>query len=220
MGARAVIFDFDGTVADSEPTHERAIRAAIAPLGWDLPHERFAEFVGTSDRHCFTVLAREHGLELTEGVLADLLAAKREAYFSLLAAGDVRAYPGARELMAACARVVPIAVCSGSRSETVRRTLDVFGVLNIVRTIVGADDVSATKPDPEGYLLTCVRLGVSPASAVALEDTDHGIAAALAAGVRVIGVAQTVPAARLGRAERIVARIADITAEELLGGVL
>jgi HAD superfamily hydrolase (TIGR01509 family) len=212
---RAVIFDFDGTLADSEPAHERAIRAVIEPMGWSMGNQSFARFVGTSDKHCLSVLAIENGVEPTPGLLDQLQDRKRTLFLAELDAGAITPYPGALELVRACAARVPAAVCSGSRTPTVRATLERFGCLGLFSVIVGADQVARTKPDPEGYRLTLARLGLDASACVAIEDTQPGITAAKAAGLRVVAVAHTCAAEDLHAADRLVSSIADLSPESL-----
>ena len=218
VGTRAVIFDFDGTLANSEPVHEEAIRAVVEPLGWwsDEPG-LFERYIGTSDRFCFRDLGERAGQAVTEEHLDGLVEAKRVLYLEMLAEGRVKAFEGALELVRSCAQRGPIAVCSGSRTQTIEPTLDRFGVLGLLNALVGADQVANAKPHPESYALTCERLGLSPEECVAIEDTDHGIAAATGAGIRTIAVGHTCGADRLAGAERVFERIAEIGVEDLLG---
>lgn len=214
---RAIVFDFDGTLADSEPAHERAIRETIEPFGWSCDHRTFVDdFVGTSDRYCFTELARRHGEGMDGDRLAGLLQDKLAGYKALLEAGEVRAYDGAIGLVRACAHRVPIAVCSGSRLHTVQPTLERFGVWELLETCVTVDHVERPKPDPQAYTLTAERLGVEPGEIVAIEDTDHGLSSAVGAGLRTVAVAHSFGADRLGKAERIVPHISELTADALL----
>ncbi|MEM7628266.1 MAG: HAD family phosphatase [Planctomycetota bacterium] len=213
---RGIVFDFDGTLADSEPAHERAIREVIEPLGWACDHRTFVDdFVGTSDRFCFTELARRHGETMDDERLASLLASKLARYAELLGAGEVRAYPGGIGLVRACAHRVPVAVCSGSRLHTVRPTLERFGVWELFDVCVTVDLVERPKPDPQSYLLAAERLGIAPGELVAIEDTDHGISSAESAGLRVIGLAHSLSPGRLSGADRVVDAIGEIGVESL-----
>lgn len=208
----AVIFDFDGTIADSEPAHMRSILGTITPLGWSIdPDELFTRFVGRSDRYCFQTLAAEHGHGLNATGMDELLASKLELFLREAANGGVRAYAGAIELVHAAAARASVAVCSGSRRATIEPVLRRFGVLDCMRAIVPSDEVERPKPDPEAYRTCCARLGVEPGACVAIEDTDHGIASARGAGVRVIAVEHTCSPARLAEADDVVPRIDQIT---------
>ncbi|MFT5422614.1 MAG: beta-phosphoglucomutase [Phycisphaerales bacterium] len=213
-----VIFDFDGTLADSEPVHEAAIRAIVEPMGWwaDEP-ALFARYIGTSDRYCFRDLGERAGETVDDARLDGLVEAKRLMYLEYLEAGKVRAFDGAMDLVRAAAAGGPIAVCSGSRTPTIEPTLVKFGVRDLLSALVGADQVSNAKPHPESYLLTCERLGLAPSRCVAIEDTDHGINAAKGAGIRTIAVAHTCGPDRLSGADEVFENIGQITVEALRG---
>lgn len=218
MGSIGVIFDFDGTVANSEPVHEAAIRAIVEPLGWwtDEP-DVFARYIGTSDRFCFKDLGERAGETMDDDRLDGLIETKLARFMEFLAAGEVRAFDGALELMRAAAGGGPIAVCSGSRTNTIEPALERFGVRGLLGALVGADQVTNAKPHPESYLLTCERLGLKPSECVAIEDTDHGINAAKGAGIRTIAVAHTCGPERLSGADEVFGSIAEISVSALRG---
>src|SRR5262245_3206486 len=101
---RAVIFDFDGVIVDSEPVHEEGLREAAATLGMAVPHERYmTEYIGYDDRDCFHAVARDHSRTLTSDEAAALAGVKTRAVARALAAGRAPAYPGAVELVRAVA---------------------------------------------------------------------------------------------------------------------
>lgn len=217
-GTVGVIFDFDGTLANSEPVHEAAIREIVEPMGWwnDDP-EVFTRYIGTSDRFCFRDLGERAGETVDDARLDGLVESKRLRYLEFLEAGKVLAFDGAIELVRAAAEGGPIAVCSGSRTPTIEPTLERFGVRGLLSALVGADQVKKAKPDPESYLLTCGRLGLKPSECVAIEDTDHGIHAAKGAGIRTIAVGHTCGPERLTMADEVFERIGQITVEALRG---
>lgn len=213
----AVIFDFDGVLVDSEPTHMDSILRSIRDEGWDAdPDELFRNFVGTSDRYCFEVLGRRHGVEVSEGLMDVLMARKLAHFLEAVEGGRVRAHEGAFELVRGAAARVPVVVCSGSIRATILPVLERFGVLGVLRGVVAADDVVRTKPDPEPYRKSAAMLGLEPAACVAVEDTDHGIASAKGAGLGAVAVRHSCPDDRLARADRIVDRIGELTVEGLL----
>lgn len=201
---KAVIFDFDGTLVDSEPIHGLATREGLATAGIDLSLEEFlARWVGLPDVQCFEQVAADRGLSLDRDTLERVRHTKNEVYERMALAGEVPLVPGAVTLIHALGPAHALGICSAARRVEIEAALTRHNLLARIATIVGYEDVARSKPDPEGYLLTAKRLGLAPASCVAIEDTPRGIDAALAAGIAVVAVAQTVPASRLTRATRV-----------------
>ncbi len=213
----AIIFDLDGTLADSEPIHERALRAAVETEGMTLTSQQFFELcVGFGDLPALANIARANSRDLTDAQLLGLSATKHHRFAEILGAEGVPACPGAVELVRASAQRVPIAVCSGSRRQTVLAVLEALGLASLPSAIVTLDDVDRGKPHPEPYLQTAQRLGCSPAQCIAIEDTPSGVASAVAAGMRVVAVEHSMAAAELSGAHRVVATIADLHVDDLL----
>lgn len=195
---RAVIFDFDGVIVDSEPMHERAIHAAFAAEGFPAEWPEWRRYMGLGDREAFKLILEDNGHPpMTPPVFDRLRVAKSRQIESLISAGYAKPFPGSVELVRAAASAYPTAVCSGSRPHEVRPILLALGVEGLLRAIVTADDVARTKPDPAPYLLAAERLGVPPRDCLAIEDTPVGVRAAVAAGCAVLGLEHTNPAAAL-----------------------
>lgn len=218
MVRKAVIFDFDGVLVDSEHAHMWSIAKAIEPEGWSAdPEQMFEEFVGTSDKYCFGTIAERHGETLDDERHQALIERKLGCFLEAVGDGRVTPHAGGFELMRAAAERVPVVVCTGSRRATVLPVLEKHGVLGLLKGVVGADDVGKTKPDPEAYRTACEVVGHDPGVCVAIEDTEHGIASGIGAGLRVIAVKHTYQDERLSRASEVVDRIGQITVEDLLG---
>lgn len=219
--AHAVVFDLDGTVADSEAAHERALRAAAETRGMTFTPEWFREnCVGVGERGCFRMLAVRYGLPLSSELLGELVARKLESFLGIVAAGGVPAYPGALELVRGVAAKAPVAVCSGSSRGSVGAVLGRLGLDDgTLGATVTSDDISRPKPDPEAYLLTAARLGVPPARCIAIEDSPTGLTSARRAGMRVIAVEHSYPRERLDGVDAVVRTIGELSPELLLGGL-
>ncbi len=213
---RGVVFDFDGVIVDSEPVHEEALRLAVRELGMDFTHARYvAEYIGYDDRDVLRAVARDCRVTVTpqqESVFHDI---KRTSFLAVVHAGNVSPFPGSVELIRAAAARGPIAVCSGARLHEIDPILKVLGVRDLMATLVTADDVPQSKPNPAPYVLTAKRLGIPAADLVAIEDTSTGIESAVGAGYRVAGVGHSVALSELTRANRVFPTIADITTELL-----
>ncbi|WP_226899374.1 HAD family hydrolase [Nonomuraea phyllanthi] len=189
-GRRVWLCDLDGTLVDSFPAHEAAFRRAIAELApAALPGFRYAAHAGASTAE---VAARLAGDPETAGRLARR---KQELYRELVGQGAVRPFPGARRLLdrlAARGRVAYL-VTAGSRAS-VERVLAGSALGACFRDVLTADDVPVSKPDPRFYGLALRRWRVDPDEAVVLEDSAHGVASAVGAGLATLHVHTAVPA--------------------------
>lgn len=213
----AVIFDFDGVIADSEPLHEEAIRRLFEPMGMPFDHAFFvANCIGASDSVAYRRIAEAHGRELGDDQLAELRPRKEALFVSLVNEGGLVPCPGAVELVRAAAERCPVALCTGSLSEQVAPVLERFGIAELLAVRVTADMVRRTKPDPEPYLTAAARLGIEPHRCTAIEDSPTGIRAAKAAGLRCFAVEQSFEPDRLREADRTYPTIADIPLDDLL----
>jgi beta-phosphoglucomutase len=209
---KAVIFDFDGVLVDSEPMHEWAIRESVSPRGWAFTTEQFEQhIVGKGDENAYRRIAEWNNAALDHAEIAALLKTK----WSLMAQGirerRFAPQPGAAALVHFAAKRVPVGVCSGSVRATVEPMLRELGVFEALGALVTGDQVPM-KPDPAGYLLAAKTLGAVPADCVAIEDTPTGVRAARNAGIRVIAVGHTVKRSMLSHADAFAERIADIDA--------
>jgi beta-phosphoglucomutase-like phosphatase (HAD superfamily) len=211
--ARAILFDFNGTLADDEPLLCRIFSELFAARGRPMPEDVYwSRLAGLSDPDIVrTWLGADH--PAVEEVLRERL-----ARYVAAAAGGTLVDEQACEAVRFAAARVPIAVVSGALRAEVESALEGAGLLELFAAVVSAEDVSRGKPDPEGYRAGVRALAVDPADAVAIEDADAGIAAALAAGMRCVAVEGTLPRARLAAAERIAPRLDRALVESLLAG--
>jgi HAD superfamily hydrolase (TIGR01509 family) len=214
--AAAIIFDVDGTIVDTEPANAAASARVFREVcGVEVKAEDFQPFVGMGDRRYMEGVAEKYGVKI------DLVRAveMRERYILEIAEKEgLRAFPGMREIITAVRRrkdlLVAIAT-SGSREKS-RSMLRAAGVdPDGFAAYVTGDEVAEKKPHPAIYLLTAKRLGIAPVRCVVIEDAPSGVAAAKRAGMRCVAVAQTVTAAALAGADRIVKNIDEIGLNEI-----
>jgi HAD superfamily hydrolase (TIGR01509 family) len=213
---QAVIFDFDGVLADSEPLHLRALQEALGARGIALgAEEYFATLLGFSDTEALETLARARGLTIDTAALGAINADKAVRFAALQATGDVLV-PGAAALVERLGAAVPLAIASGARPEEIARTLTHAGLASAFQTIIAAGDTARGKPAPDPYARAVERLGVDPSRAVAIEDSRWGLVSAQGAGLKAIGVAHSYPAHELQpHADLVVASLDAITLERL-----
>lgn len=201
----AVLFDFDGVIVDSERLHHETMVAAMAGDGPATTWEFYREnLMGLDDRGAFAVLLRRAGVEPAPEKVQELVQRKAALFARHAAAGCVPAFPGAAELVRACAAAGPVGLCSGALRSDIEPVLAALGIAECFAALVTADDVAASKPDPASYRLCVDRLAgtfpgrkLAPAACMAIEDTTDGIASARGAGIPVLAVSTSLPPAAL-----------------------
>jgi beta-phosphoglucomutase len=217
---QAVVLDFDGVIADTEPLHYEAYRQIFEPFGIAVTAEEYAEhYIGLADRKALADAGRAHGLEVEDRLLDDLIARKAEVVRHILVNARP-VYPGVAELLRAWSAEVPLAVASGALRSEIELVLSVAGVLDTVRVIVSANDVKRSKPAPDAYLkalelLTAHVPDLEPPRTVAIEDSRFGIQSAREAGMRAVAVTTSFPRSELASADLIVDALPSLTLEVL-----
>src|SRR3954462_606982 len=180
---RAVAFDFNGTLSDDEPLLARVYQEQFAELGKPITEaEYFEHLAGHPDEAMST---RWFG-RADPAPLQDRI----DRYTRLAADGHTVDEEMRAAVRFAAARV-PVAVVSAAARSEIEPVVDAAGIRDALTLIVAQDDVSNGKPDPECYLAAARALGVEPAELLVLEDTDVGVAAAKAAGTRVVALTRT-----------------------------
>jgi len=210
-----IVLDFDGVIADTEPLHLRAFQAVLSAIGIGLTdRDYYARYLGYDDETVFRMMAEAVGRSLSPAKVAGLVAEKALVYERAIRAQDVL-YGGAADAIRRLAAVAPLAIASGALRPEIELVLDRVGLLPSFRAIVAAGEAAAGKPAPDQYLRAADLLGVPAASCVAVEDSPHGVRAALAAGMRTVAVTTSCPPPALEGAAVIVPGLAAISADLL-----
>jgi beta-phosphoglucomutase-like phosphatase (HAD superfamily) len=180
---QALIFDCDGTLADTMPLHWRAWQEITRRYGLSLPEERFYALGGVPARNILETLSREQGRELD----AKAAAIEKEAtYLPLVPL--VREVEVVVNIARAHYGIVPMAVASGGLQAHINEVLTHLGIRHLFQAIVTSEDVIRPKPAPDIYLEAARRLGVAPRFCRGYEDTDLGLQAIRAAGMDAVDV--------------------------------
>jgi beta-phosphoglucomutase-like phosphatase (HAD superfamily) len=182
---KGLIFDCDGTLADTMPLHWRAWQAIAARHKLHFPQDRFYALGGVPSRDILKMLGKE------QGILLDPIAVAREKeaeYLPLIAQVEpINAVVGlARENYGK----VPMAVASGGTREIIGQVLERVGIRSLFNAIVTSEDIVNQKPAPDIFLEAARRIGVPPRFCRAYEDTDLGLQAIRAAGMEAVDVRQ------------------------------
>lgn len=195
---RAVIFDFDGVIADTEPLHFEGLRRTLADIGIALTEaDYYANYLGFDDRGCILEALRVNQRPVTGPIVQDLMHKKAVAYLASIK-NHLVIFPGVREFVEEAAATYPIAIASGALRPEIELILEQAGIRKAFRHITSAEDVTRGKPDPQPFLHALAGLNrqssaaaLSPDSCLVIEDSLPGIRAAKSAGMKVLAVANT-----------------------------
>ena len=214
---QAIVFDFDGVIADSEPLHLKAFQRALAEEGMTLGHnDYFNRYLGYDDVGVFEAIARDRGLAWTARHVTDRVARKGMKLQELISGGEVL-FPGAPAFIRAAAAEVPVAIASGALRHEIVQILESAALDELFAAIVASGDTPASKPSPAPYLLAFERLQeraakqLDPQRCVAIEDSLWGLESARQAGLRCVGVTTSYTAVELPGAELVVEGLHALT---------
>jgi beta-phosphoglucomutase len=224
MRLQAVVFDFDGVIADTEPVHLEAFQEQLRSVGLELDREEYMDrYLGYSDREGFEIISRDHGRPLPPDEIDRLIAQKTVRVQELFVSRPLL-FPGAASRIAEWAPLVPLAVASGALRAEIEVLLAAGGLSSCFHVLVSANDPVDGKPSPQPYQLAMSKLAeavpsltgaLRPDRCVAIEDSRWGIVAARAAGMRVIGVTSSYAADELRDADLVVSGVGDLTLDVL-----
>ena len=206
MALRAVIFDMDGVVVDSEPRHERAIQEVVRDLGYGELGLRFADYIGRADNELWVdfVAKRKPAQSVRE-----LMALKRRRVVEILRR-EQPFFDGLLALVARLAGRYLLALASGSERGVVEEVLKLGGLGRFFSAVVSGSDVARGKPAPDIFLRAAELLGVAPGDCCVIEDSKPGVSAGVAAGMTVIAITNTHPAEELRQATHVVRNYEEI----------
>jgi beta-phosphoglucomutase len=204
----AVVFDFNGTLSDDEPVLARVFQELFAELGRPLTEaEYYEQLAGHTDEE---MLIRWFGR--SDPAVID----ERVRRYNRIAADGSTVDTETRAALRFAASRIPVAIVSAAMPGEIDVVVGGAGIGDSISVIVSQDDVRNGKPDPECYLTAARLLDVEPSHLLVFEDTDVGVAAAKAAGARVVGLTRTLGAERMAAADELVERIDVPLLERLL----
>lgn len=212
---RAMIFDCDGVIADTEPLHLAAFQKALAEEDITLTEEDYySHYLALDDRGCFTKVFAECGRDLSPEKLAELIT-RKAAYIEPVMRARLRLFPGVAEFIRAAAARYPLAVASGALRHEIEMVLEHGGIRGCFNVIVSAEDVERGKPDPEIFLkaLALINDGgrsISQGECLVIEDSIHGIQAARKAGMKCLALANSYPKDSLSEADCVADSLAEL----------
>jgi beta-phosphoglucomutase len=213
---RAIVFDFDGVLANSEPLHLRAYQAVLAEIGITLDREEYyTHYLGFDDVTAFRVISERRGKRWSDGEIAEILERKTVVFDDIVTSSDVL-YPEAVPCVRRLAESMPLGIASGALRHEIVAILRGADLEACFQFIVAAGETAASKPAPDPYRRAAELHGVPAGQCVAIEDSRWGIESAKGAGLRCVGITQTYSAAGLPGADAIIDSLDEFTVE-LLG---
>ena len=218
----AIIFDFDGVIADTEPLHFAGFRQTLAEIGIGLTEsDYYANYLGYDDRGCFLAALTAHQRSTNLATITKLMQRKAQAYLESVK-GHLVIFPGVREFVQEAAATYPVAIASGALRHEIEFILEQAGLRKEFLHITGAEDVTKGKPDPEPFLhaLDAVnrqrpKQTIAPGSCLVIEDSIPGLRGAKTAGMKVLAVANTHTIQDLHEAHAITTSLTQVRLSEL-----
>ena len=219
---RAVIFDFDGVITDSEILHLRAFNKVLAQFGCEIKKkDYYTKYLGYTDIDCYKHLIKDGSLKIDKSKIPELVEQK-DHVFKKLAQTEGRTIEGVRDFLDLLEQNhIPMAICSGALLSEIELILDEAKLRPFFQTIVSAEHVKKGKPHPEGFLRALKRLNknrkdqISAKQCIVIEDSLWGLQAAKSAGMHSIAVTNSYEAEQLKLAEKIVDNLKDLSMEDL-----
>ncbi|MEQ1794575.1 MAG: HAD family phosphatase [Nitrospira sp.] len=219
---RAILFDFDGVIANTEPLHYAGLQRTLADIDITLTEsDYYTNYLGFDDRGCFLAALQANGRPVTPASLHELMTKKAIAYLASVK-DHLVIFPGVREFVQHAAAHYPLAIASGALRPEIELILEQAGLRKAFLHITSAEDVSRGKPDPQPFQYALAglsqqrpALGLDPASCLVIEDSLPGIRSAKSAGMKVLAVANTHTTQDLHEAHAITHSLADTNLDEL-----
>lgn len=220
---RVVLFDFNGVVINDEPLQMKAYQRALQERGITLTEADYYASLGMDDKTFMRSTYERAGQPLADELMRDVIERKATLHREVLEADELPLFPGVVTFAKSLARDRPLAIVSMARLREIEYVLQRADLTDAFSVVVSADDTSRCKPDPECFNTAFQRLdeiergrgaqSLSPAECLVIEDSPPGVRAARQAGMRTLGVTNTVPAAELraAGAEIVTGNLADWT---------
>jgi len=219
---RAVIFDFDGVITDSEILHLRAFNHVLGQYGIEITtKDYYKDYLGLTDLDCFKLLAHKGRLGLDAEGIENLVKQKNRT-FEELVKSEGRIIEGVRDFLQMLKQNnIPMAIYSGALLAEIELILEQSQLRSFFEAIVSAEQVKTGKPDPEGFVRALQKLNeknenpILAEQCVVIEDSHWGLEAAKAAGMHTVAVTNSYDAEQLAMAERIVTGLREVSIGDL-----
>ncbi len=207
---KAVIFDFDGVIADTEHVHYEAFKKVLNLNNYDLTeNEYYSSYLAYDDKTFFAEYYQHKNLDLDKEFLNRLLINKSEA-FNTLISNNIKIYPGVIDFIKHISSKYRVAIGSGALKKEIIQILEIIHINSLFEIIIAADDVAECKPNPEVYNKVLTQLNnnqdsrIKADECIVIEDSFFGIKAAKSAGMKCVAVTNSYPKEKLKEADLII----------------
>lgn len=181
---KAVIFDMDGVIINSEPVHFEVEQGLLKKLGGKMTQEENETFVGTTDYTMWSTLKEQFNLAPS---VEDIIEMKKEMFLNRI--DEIELIGGFVELLLPLYNEgYPIAVASSNNKKTVDAVLEKFDLVKYMKFVISGEEVINGKPDPEIFLTVAKNIHINPENCLVVEDAATGVTAAKAAGMKCVGL--------------------------------
>jgi phosphoglycolate phosphatase len=221
---KAIIFDFDGVIADAEPIHLRAFQSVLSEKGINLSQKDYYDkYLAFDDKTCFEAVLRDNGIDFDKALIGTLLS-RKSGYYNKFIRENFIIFPGVLDFVKNVYGKYNLAIGSGALRHEIEFILECAGIRKEFDIIVSADDIENCKPNPEVFqkvLESINKLGsmkskiLYPNECLVIEDSIAGINAAHAAGMKCLAVTNSYPYEKLSKADMIVRSLEELKIEEL-----
>jgi beta-phosphoglucomutase len=220
---RAVLFDFDGVIADAEPVHMRAFQEALQEVGLSLSKEEYYDrYLALDDKTFFATLFKDRGQRLDKA-LAKKLLNNKSRYYDEFIRENIVIFPGVQDFVKNLHKKYALAIGSGALRHEIEFILEYAGIREEFTVITSAEDVINCKPDPEVFIKALEGINASltshariyPQDCLVVEDSIHGIKAAHSAGMKCLAVANSYPAGKLSEADIVAYGLSEVKIKEI-----
>ncbi len=216
---KALIFDCDGVIANTEPLHFQALKQTLADEQIPLSEaEYYRDFLSFDDKGCFIKAFANRSQEIADQKLSELILRKAN-YFEPALREYLQIFPGVTDFIRQAAKQYPLAIASGARRQEIEAILQAAAIGDFFRIIVSTEDVRRGKPHPESFLKACDLLRqtanepLEPRQCLVIEDSIHGVAAAHAAGMLCVAVTNSYRKELLSQADLVVESLETLSLE-------
>lgn len=219
---KAVLFDCDGVIADSEHLHFSLFQKVLAEKGVALSQKDYLEkYLAMDDKGCFTAVMAAQGRTLTPDELRTMIEQKT-ALYKKTATENLVILPGVVEFVMAVSQKYPLAMASGALRDEIQLMINAAGIAHYFDAVVAAEDVQRGKPAPDAYIKALEELNkkykgknIQPAECLVVEDSVHGLLSAKAAGMKCVAVTTSYSAEALSAADKVVPVLTAVRVKDL-----